>query len=111
MPAALLIALGFASVGMAITSYMSRVQHLDLVEIAVLPLFLFSGTFYSLDVYPRWLQIVVECLPLHHGIEMLRDLNAGVIGWSLLGHVAYFAVMAAVGITVAARRLEALLLS
>ena len=48
-------------------------------------------------MYPRWLQIVVECLPLHHGIEMLRDLNAGVIGWSLLGHAAYFAVMAAVG--------------
>lgn len=111
LPAALLIALGFASVGMAITSYMTRIQHLDLVEVATLPLFLFSGTFYSLDVYPRWLQIVVECLPLHHGIAMLRDLNAGVLSWGLLGHAAYFAAMALIGITIAARRLEALLLS
>jgi lipooligosaccharide transport system permease protein len=110
LPAALLIALGFASVGMAITSYMKSIQDLDLVEVALLPLFLFSGTFYSLDVYPRWLQVVVECLPLNHGIELLRDLNAGVLDWGMLGHAAYFVVMAAVGLVVAARRLDALLL-
>jgi lipooligosaccharide transport system permease protein len=110
LPAALLIALGFASVGMAVTSYMKSIQDLDLVEVAILPLFLFSGTFYSLSVYPRWLRVVVECLPLHHGIELLRGLNAGVLDWSMLGHAAYFVVMAAVGLVVTARRLEALLM-
>lgn len=110
LPAALLIAFGFAAVGMAATSYMRSVQDLDLVQLAMVPLFLFSGTFYGLDVYPRWLQIVVECLPLNHGIELLRGLNAGVLDWSMLGHCGYFLVMAAVGLVIAARRLDVLLL-
>jgi lipooligosaccharide transport system permease protein len=110
LPAALLIALGFASVGMALTSYMKSIQDLDLVEVAMLPLFLFSGTFYSLSVYPAWLRIIVECLPLQHGIALLRGLNAGVLDWSLLGHASCFVIMAAVGLVVAARRLDVLLL-
>jgi lipooligosaccharide transport system permease protein len=110
LPAALLIALGFAAVGMALTSYMKSIQDLDLVEVAVLPLFLFSGTFYNLSVYPAWLRVVVECLPLQHGIALLRALNAGAIDWSLLGHASYFVAMAALGLVVTARRLDVLLL-
>jgi lipooligosaccharide transport system permease protein len=89
---------------------MRGVQDLDLVQVAVLPLFLFSGTFYGLSVYPRWLQIVVECLPLQHGIELLRGLNAGVFDLGMLGHTMYFVGMAAVGLVIAARRLDVLLL-
>jgi len=110
LPAALLIALGFASVGMALTTFMKGIQDLDLVEVAILPLFLFSGTFYSLSVYPAWVRILVECLPLQHGIALLRGLNAGAIDWSLAGHASYFVGMAAVGLVVTARRLDALLL-
>jgi lipooligosaccharide transport system permease protein len=110
LPATLIIAFGFAAVGMAATSFMRGVQDLDLVQVAVLPLFLFSGTFYGLSVYPRWLQIVVECLPLQHGIELLRGLNAGVFDLGMLGHTMYFVGMAAVGLVIAARRLDVLLL-
>jgi lipooligosaccharide transport system permease protein len=110
LPATLLIALGFAAVGMALTSYMKSVQDLDLVEVAILPLFLFSGTFYSLSVYPAWLRVIVECLPLQHGIALLRALNAGAIDWSLVGHASYFVAMAVVGLVVTARRLDTLLL-
>jgi lipooligosaccharide transport system permease protein len=110
LPAALLIAFGFASVGMALTTFMRGVQDLDLVEVAILPLFLFSGTFYSLSVYPTWVRIMVECLPLQHGIALLRALNAGAMDWSLVGHASYFVGMAAVGLTVASRRLGVLLL-
>ena len=59
---------------------------------------------------PAWLRIVVECLPLQHGIELMRGLNAGVFSWSLVGDVAYFVAMAIVGLIVTARRLDALLL-
>jgi lipooligosaccharide transport system permease protein len=110
LPATLIIAFGFAAVGMAATSFMRGVQDLDLVQVATLPLFLFSGTFYGLSVYPRWLQIVVECLPLQHGIELLRGLNAGVFDLGMLGHMMYFVGMAAVGLVIAARRLDVLLL-
>jgi lipooligosaccharide transport system permease protein len=110
LPAALLIAFAFGALGMAVTSYMKSFQDLDLVQLAVLPMFLFSGTFYGLSVYPAWLRIVVECLPLQHGIALLRGLNAGVLDLGMLGHVAYFVVMAAVGLVVTTRRLDALLM-
>jgi lipooligosaccharide transport system permease protein len=111
LPAALLIAFAFGAVGMAVTSYLKSFQDMDLVQLVVLPMFLFSGTFYSLSVYPPWLRIVVECLPLQHGIELLRGLNAGALSVGMLGHAAYFVVMAGVGLVVAARRLGTLLLT
>jgi lipooligosaccharide transport system permease protein len=110
LPAALLIAFAFGAAGMTVTSYMKSFQDLDLVQLAVLPMFLFSGTFYGLSVYPTWLRIVVECLPLQHGIELMRGLNAGVLDLSMLGHVLYFVVLAAVGLVVTTRRLDRLLL-
>jgi lipooligosaccharide transport system permease protein len=110
LPGALLISFAFGALGMAVTTYMRSWQDLELVTLAVLPMFLFSGTFYGLSVYPTWLRIVIECLPLQHGIAALRALNAGVLDWSLLGHLAYFAVMAALGVVLTARRLGSLLL-
>jgi lipooligosaccharide transport system permease protein len=110
LPAALLVAFAFAAVGMAATSYMRSWQDFDLITLVVLPMFLFSTTFYPLSVYPRWLQIVVECLPLYHAVELMRGLTTGVVHTGLLGHLAYFAVMIALGVVVAARRLDALLL-
>jgi lipooligosaccharide transport system permease protein len=89
---------------------MKSFQDLETVQLIVLPMFLFSGTFYSLSVYPAWLRIVVECLPLNHAIELMRGLNAGVFDLSMVGHVAYFAVMAIIGLMVTARRLDRLLL-
>jgi lipooligosaccharide transport system permease protein len=110
LPAALLIAFGFGAVGMAVTTYMKSFQDLDLVQVAILPMFLFSGTFYGLDVYPTWLRLVVEALPLHHGIALLRGLNAGVLDVAMAGHVLYFLVMVAIGLVVTTRRLDKLLL-
>jgi lipooligosaccharide transport system permease protein len=110
LPAALLVAFAFAAVGMAATSFMRSWQDFDLVTLAVLPMFLFATTFYPLGVYPRPLQILVECLPLFHAVELMRGLTTGAVHLGMLGHLGYFVVMAAVGVVVAARRLEALLL-
>jgi lipooligosaccharide transport system permease protein len=110
LPVALLVAFAFAAVGMAATTFMRSWQDFDLVQLAVLPLFLFSTTFFPLSVYPGWLQVVVSWTPLYHAIELMRGLTLGVVGWGMLGHVAYFAVLAAVGTVVAARRLGKLLL-
>ncbi len=111
VPAAILIAFGFAAVGMAVCTYLKTIQHLDWVTMSLLPMFLFSTTFFPLEIYPDGLQIVVECLPLYHGIELLRGLTLGAVDVAMLGHVAYFVVMAVIGVTVAARRLERLLLT
>ena len=49
-----------------------------------LPLFVFSTTFYPLSTYPGALRVVVRCTPLYHGIELIRGLVTGEVGWSLL---------------------------
>ncbi|MEO6084055.1 MAG: ABC transporter permease [Umezawaea sp.] len=110
LPACLVVSFAFAAVGMAATTYMRSWQDFDLVQLAVLPLFLFSTTFFPLSVYPPLLQTIVTWTPLYHAIELLRGLTTGVIGWGMLGNLAYFAVMAGIGVVVAARRLGFLLL-
>jgi len=110
LPAAILIGFAFAAVGLAAATFLRGWQDFEFVQLAILPLFLFSTTFYPLSVYPRPLQIVVECTPLFHGIELLRGLVTGAVGWSLLGNVAYLAVLGLIGLAVGARRLSKLLL-
>jgi lipooligosaccharide transport system permease protein len=110
LPACLLVAFAFAAVGMAATTFMRSWQDFDLVQLAVLPLFLFSTTFYPLSIYPEALRTVVQWTPLYHAIELMRGLTTGVVSWTMLGHVAYFTVMALAGVVVAARRLGHLLL-
>ena len=110
LPAAILIGFAFAAVGLAATTFLRGWQDFEFVQLAVLPLFLFSTTFYPLSTYPRPLQVVVECTPLYHGIELVRRLVTGEVGWSLLGNAAYLAAMGLVGLAIGARRLSALLL-
>jgi lipooligosaccharide transport system permease protein len=109
-PAALLISFAFAGAGMAGTSYMRSWQDFDMVSLAILPLFLFSATFYPLTVYPGWLQAVVRCTPLYQGVALVRGFDFGVFSWVLALHAFYLAVMGIVGLTVTARRLARLLL-
>ena len=110
VPAALLIALGFGAVGMAITSFMRTFQQMEWINTAILPMFLFSTTFYPLSVYPPGVAAVVRCLPLYQGIELMRGLCLGIVSWGLLWHVLYFLVMAGIGIVLTSRRLVRLLL-
>ncbi|MFC5287470.1 ABC transporter permease [Actinokineospora guangxiensis] len=111
LPAAVLIAFAFAAVGMACTTFMRSWQDFDLVQLALLPMFLFSTTFFPITVYPGFLQFVVKCFPLYHAIEIMRALCGGFVDLSILAHLSYFLVMIAVGTVVAARRLGKLLLS
>ncbi|WP_144818786.1 MULTISPECIES: ABC transporter permease [Micrococcus] len=110
IPGALLVALGFASLGMAVTSWMKTFQHMDWVQIVLMPMFLFSATFFPLAVYPEPIQWVIRVFPLWHAVEMMRALAVGVLSWATAGHVLYFVVMAGIGVWLAARRLGALFL-
>jgi lipooligosaccharide transport system permease protein len=108
IPAAVLIAFGFASFGMAVTSYMKSFQQLELVNIVLLPMFLFSGSFYPLDVFPEWLQTIIRLFPLAHAIDLVRGLTLGNISLALAGHAMYFVVMIVVGLFFTTKRLNAL---
>jgi lipooligosaccharide transport system permease protein len=109
-PGALLISFAFGACGMAATSFMRSWQDFDKVSLSIIPLFLFSATFYPLEVYPGWLQLVVRFTPLYQGVALLRGLDAGLMSWSLAGHAAYLAVMGLASLQVTARRLAKLLL-
>jgi lipooligosaccharide transport system permease protein len=110
LPALLLVAFGFASLGMGITSYMKTFQQMDWIQFVMLPMFLLSATFYPLSVYPEPIQWVVQALPLWHGVELVRGLTTGILGPAMLGHLLYYVVMIAVGLTFTTRRLRALFL-
>ena len=110
VPAALLIGFAFAGVGMAATTYMKSWQHFEFVNLATLPMFLFSATFYPLSVYPRPVQVVVEITPLYQGVALLRGLTLGSVGTAQFVAVVYLAVMGVAGLALAGRRVSALLL-
>jgi len=109
IPGAVLIGFAFGSVGLAACTYMRSWQDFDLVSLVTMPLFLFSGTFYPLDVYPPVIQQIAKISPLYHGTEMLRAFSLGIFDWSLIGHIAFLVIMGLIGARIASRRLDGLL--
>ena len=111
LPAALLIGFAVAAVGMALTSFMRSWQDFEFITLATMPMFLFSATFFPLEAYPTVLQWVVECTPLYRGVVLCRELTTGAVTWASLASVVYLAVMGVIGLVVARRRLDKLLLT
>jgi lipooligosaccharide transport system permease protein len=111
VPAALLVGFAFGAVGMAATSFMKTWQDFDLIQLVVLPLFLFSATFYPIETYPEALRVIVQLTPLYQGVDLIRALTVGAISPVLLFHVAYLLVMGFAGLFVVSRRLDKLLLT
>ena len=111
VPAALLIGVGFAGLGMAVATFMRSWQDFEIITLLMMPMFLFSTTFFPLGVYPRGLQLFVEATPLYQGIEIVRGLMLGVVGPTLALRALYLAVMAVLGLWIASRRFGKLLLA
>ena len=109
VPICVLIGLAFGAVGMAMTTYMRSWADFEYVTAVTLPLFLFSATFYPVSSYGQWAW-VVQLSPLYHGVALVRAVNVGHFEWAMLGHVAVLVSLAGVGLVVAARRIQALLL-
>jgi lipooligosaccharide transport system permease protein len=108
IPGATLIAFGFASVGMGLTSFMKNFHQMDWINFFMLPMFLFSGTFYPISVFPEWIQVIIRALPLNQAVELIRGLTLGNLDAALAGHAFYFVVMIAAGLFFTTRRLTAL---
>jgi lipooligosaccharide transport system permease protein len=54
----------------------------------ITPLFLFAGTFFPISGLPDWAQVIAQCNPLYHLVQLVRD--AVFTNWSVddLGHLA-----------------------
>lgn len=110
VPVAVLIGYAFAGMGMAGTSFMRSWKDFEFVTLAIIPLFLFSGTFSPLSAYPATVRWIVSATPLYQGVAIERSLVLGHVGVVLLGHALYLALVCSFGVLVASRRIGRLLL-
>jgi len=108
-PVAVLIGFAFAGAGLAATTWMRSFLDFDYVNLAIVPLFLFSATFFPLSRYPAGLEAIIRVTPLYQGVVLERSLVLGDVHWTLFLNAAYLLVMGAVGVRVAGRRLGRLL--
>jgi lipooligosaccharide transport system permease protein len=70
----------------------------------VVPMFLFSGTFFPISALPAALQVIAWLTPLYHGVALSRDLALGAgDGASAALHVGYLLLWTAAGTALAAR--------
>jgi lipooligosaccharide transport system permease protein len=110
-PATWLVGYAFAGAGMALTTFMTSWQDFDYIQLAVVPMFLFSATFFPVTAFDGALRWVVEVTPLYRGVALVRELTTGALSPDSLWSVAYLAVMGTVGLMVASRRFDRLLLT
>ncbi|MGK2930885.1 MAG: ABC transporter permease [Acidimicrobiales bacterium] len=69
-----------------------------IMRLGVIPLFLFSGTFFPVGQLPELVQPLVWLSPLFHAVEAARDATAGGVDLATLGHIAVLAVLLAVAV-------------
>src|SRR5438477_894675 len=99
VPAAALGAVAFAA---PLAAY-AATQDTDLtfpviVRLGIVPLFLFSGTFFPVSQLPAWLRPVSVVSPLWHAIELCRAATTATPHWAAsAGHAAVLAASVAVG--------------
>jgi lipooligosaccharide transport system permease protein len=110
LPGAALISFATAALGVFLTTYMKSWQDFDYIVLVSAPLFLFSGTFYPLSVYPHVVAVIVEWTPLYQGVVILRDLMLGVPSPGLAWRGAYLLALGLAGLALAGRRVAKLLL-
>ncbi len=114
LPAAVLTGLAFAA---PIVAYAA---HLDdpgdgfnaLYRFIIMPMFLFSGTFFPIDQLHPVLQPVAWATPLWHGVELARGFTLGTATTTgVVGHTFYLALWLAAGLWLADRILTRRLVS
>jgi lipooligosaccharide transport system permease protein len=104
-PAAVLTGLAFAA---PITAWAVTVKTENsfayLFRFAMMPLMLFSGTFFPVSQLPGWLRPLAYATPLWHGVDLCRALSLGRLDLpAALGHVGYLAALSAAGVWAGAR--------
>lgn len=108
LPVCLLVGLAFAT---PIVAY-SSTRETDygfaaLQRFGIMPMFLFSGTFFNISQLPLVIRPIAWVTPLWHGVALSRDLTTGQLesgGWLLVAaHLGYLVVLACAGYVLALR--------
>lgn len=103
LPVAVLCGMAFAAPVFAYASKLETDSGFGILfRMVMMPLFLFSGTFFPLSQLPSALEAVAWVFPLAHAVEVSRELAIGTATVAgSLGHVAYLVAWIVAGYTVA----------
>jgi lipooligosaccharide transport system permease protein len=100
LPVAVLTGLAFATPIEAWSVTRTKDTSFSVIfRFGMIPLFLFSGTFFPITQLPAWLRPVAYVTPLWHGVSLCRALSLGTahLGGALV-HVACLVAFAAAGL-------------
>jgi lipooligosaccharide transport system permease protein len=99
VPAAVLTGVAFAAPGAAFTATLENESRLAaMMRFVIVPMFLFSGTFFSVEQLPNWLEVVAYVTPLWHGVALCRSLSLGTATFAGSAlHVGYLALWTVAG--------------
>jgi lipooligosaccharide transport system permease protein len=91
IPVAVLVGLAFSTPIAAWAAHTeTEVSFVAIFRFVILPMFLFSGTFFPIDRLPAPLEAIAYATPLWHGVTLCRDLTLGDVElWSGLLHLGY----------------------
>ena len=101
VPVAVLTGLAFAAPldAFAVTQRRNDQAFALIFRFGMIPMFLFSGTFFPVSQLPAWARPIAYLTPLWHGVALCRALSLGTADLTgALGHVAYLAVVAVAGL-------------
>jgi lipooligosaccharide transport system permease protein len=109
LPTCALIGFAFSAAGIAATTFVRSWNDFELIQLVVMPLFLFSGTFSPLSSYPGWLRPVIQLSPLYHGVALMRQLTLGGVTRQAAIHLLVLLGVGLAGSIIAIKRLRILL--
>jgi lipooligosaccharide transport system permease protein len=105
VPAAVLIGTAFSMPMAALAAAVEEDRtFVTVFRFLIVPMFLFSGTFFPVSQLPLAFELVAYVTPIWHGVELCRMLTLGTVeALPALGHVAYLLAWSAVGFELARR--------
>jgi len=107
LPAAVIVAAAFSAMALCIASFARKIQDFDIVMgLIVMPMFLFSGTFFPVTQFPLPAQHLVQIVPLYHGVAILRQLTTGGVSPTIFAHLLYLVLLGCIAFAIAMHRLE-----
>ena len=102
VPVTVLVGLSFSAPIAAWAAHaQNEVSFVAIFRFVILPMFLFSGTFFPISTLPTPLEVLAWFTPLWHGVTLCRDLTLGTVSWGDLGHLAYLVGFVSVGLLLA----------
>jgi lipooligosaccharide transport system permease protein len=103
IPVAALVGVAFAAPIAAWGAHTeNEASFVAIFRFVILPMFLFSGTFFSVESLPRVFEWVALLTPLWHGVDLSRQLTLGEVDLtSSLLHLAYLLAFATAGLVAA----------